>query len=434
VIRAALPVLSRGIGEWPLILTAMGTACTMYAIDPFFPTLPWMLAMSFVLGLGLGISQPMVLSVLHRAAPPDRIGEASGLRMMLVNITQTVLPTGFGAVGGAVGLGPLFWGMAALVGVGAIYGGPWRAPSPQPGTSDGHRNGMSIVSVTDDAALRVPATLRELFLAFSGLALRGFGGVLPLGPARDRRGEALADPRAVRRDARVRPVASRTQRLQPGDHGRPSLLRLAWCRGGAGRHAVRSVRDRDDDRDRLFPCRRPSRGRGAVAGMGAVSAGLILATAVKLGAGLREWRGGLLSCSGCVPDGGGVALAAAAGAGGIGDRGDRRRVATGPSMTVMDFVDLFLHFALLSLLSVGGALATSPEMHRFLVDGRGWLDHRQFTDAIALAQAAPGPNILFVTLLGWQTAGWQGALVTTSGHPAAVQPDHLCRQPPQRRP
>ena len=84
-------------------------------------------------------------------------------------------------------------------------------------------------------------------------------------------------------------------------------------------------------------------------------------------------------------------------------------------MSAADFRDLFVHFATLSFLSVGGALATSPEMHRYLVDARGWLDHRQFVDSIALAQAAPGPNVLFVTLLGWQMAGLPGALVSTIG-------------------
>lgn len=84
-------------------------------------------------------------------------------------------------------------------------------------------------------------------------------------------------------------------------------------------------------------------------------------------------------------------------------------------MTSADLLALFGHFAVLSLLSIGGALGTSPEMHRYLVDERSWMSHAQFTDSIALAQAAPGPNILFVTLLGWQAAGLSGALAATAG-------------------
>jgi chromate transporter len=80
-----------------------------------------------------------------------------------------------------------------------------------------------------------------------------------------------------------------------------------------------------------------------------------------------------------------------------------------------DLLDLLLHFASLSLLAIGGALATSPEMHRHLVEARGWMTTPQFNDAIAIAQAAPGPNILFVTLLGWQAGGAPGALAATAG-------------------
>jgi chromate transporter len=66
-----------------------------------------------------------------------------------------------------------------------------------------------------------------------------------------------------------------------------------------------------------------------------------------------------------------------------------------------NWVDLFTHFASLSLLAVGGAITTAPDMHRYLVDERGWLSEAQFTSSIALSQAAPGPNVLFVALLGW---------------------------------
>jgi chromate transporter len=69
---------------------------------------------------------------------------------------------------------------------------------------------------------------------------------------------------------------------------------------------------------------------------------------------------------------------------------------------VSDWLALFAHFAGLSLLGVGGAMTTSPEMQRYLVNERHWLSQEQFTSSIVLAQAAPGPNILFVALMGWQ--------------------------------
>ncbi len=80
-----------------------------------------------------------------------------------------------------------------------------------------------------------------------------------------------------------------------------------------------------------------------------------------------------------------------------------------------DWLALFSHFLSLSLLAVGGAISTAPDMHRYLVDQRQWLSDSQFSASIAIAQAAPGPNILFVALLGWNAglnaAGLAGARI-----------------------
>ena len=77
--------------------------------------------------------------------------------------------------------------------------------------------------------------------------------------------------------------------------------------------------------------------------------------------------------------------------------------------------EIFLRFLMLSLLATGGALAIAPGMHAYLVGERGLLTDAQFVGAIALAQAAPGPNVLFVTVLGWQAAGLGGAIAMTLG-------------------
>ncbi|HEY4663516.1 MAG TPA: chromate transporter [Comamonas sp.] len=65
------------------------------------------------------------------------------------------------------------------------------------------------------------------------------------------------------------------------------------------------------------------------------------------------------------------------------------------------WLHLVSYFLSLSLLSVGGAMATAPEMYRHSVEQQGWLSAHQFSDSIAIAQAAPGPNIMYVALLGW---------------------------------
>ncbi|MEI6761792.1 MAG: chromate transporter, partial [Betaproteobacteria bacterium] len=71
-------------------------------------------------------------------------------------------------------------------------------------------------------------------------------------------------------------------------------------------------------------------------------------------------------------------------------------------LVTADWLALLGHFLSLSLLAVGGAISTAPEMHRYLVTQQQWLTEAQFSSSIALAQAAPGPNVLFIALLGWQ--------------------------------
>lgn len=82
-------------------------------------------------------------------------------------------------------------------------------------------------------------------------------------------------------------------------------------------------------------------------------------------------------------------------------------------MSTADWLALFIHFTALSLLAVGGAITVVPDMHRYLVDTRHWLSDPQFSASVAIAQASPGPNVLFVGLMGWHVglnaAGYWGA-------------------------
>jgi chromate transporter len=84
-------------------------------------------------------------------------------------------------------------------------------------------------------------------------------------------------------------------------------------------------------------------------------------------------------------------------------------------LTWLDWLTLFSHFLLLSLLAIGGAITVAPDMHRVLVDEMGLLNDAQFNASIAIAQASPGPNVLFVAVMGYQAAGVLGAGVTLLG-------------------
>jgi chromate transporter len=93
-----------------------------------------------------------------------------------------------------------------------------------------------------------------------------------------------------------------------------------------------------------------------------------------------------------------------------------------PSWSIV--APLFVHFALLSLTAIGGGVVmVAPEMQRYVVDSHHWITAEQFSAAFALAQAAPGPNFLYITLIGWEVAGWAGAAAATLaalGPPAAL--------------
>ncbi|MDQ6628726.1 MAG: chromate transporter [Pseudomonadota bacterium] len=86
-----------------------------------------------------------------------------------------------------------------------------------------------------------------------------------------------------------------------------------------------------------------------------------------------------------------------------------------PPLSATELFGLFSHFLVLSLLAVGGAITTAPEMSRYVVAEQHWLSDAQFTSSIAIAQAAPGPNVLFVAVIGWNVAGPIGALATMTG-------------------
>jgi chromate transporter len=71
-------------------------------------------------------------------------------------------------------------------------------------------------------------------------------------------------------------------------------------------------------------------------------------------------------------------------------------------------------FLLLSLVAVGGANSVLPDIHRLVVEVNGWMTGDEFAELFAIAQAAPGPNVMVVTLIGWHVAGLAGALAATA--------------------
>ena len=89
-----------------------------------------------------------------------------------------------------------------------------------------------------------------------------------------------------------------------------------------------------------------------------------------------------------------------------------------------ELLALFGHFLSLSLFATGGVMALASDLHRYVVDEHRYISHTQFVGSIALGQAAPGPNLMWVVVMGWLISGLPGAVATTLGLalPALVFP------------
>ena len=121
VIRAFLPIIQRRIRPWQLIHIAMAVATLNFMVYPFFSEVWILMALSSVLGLALGSTQPSLLALLQQHAPPGRASEAFGVRMSLINVTQVSLPLAFGALGAVMGVMSLFWLTGASLAAGRWF-------------------------------------------------------------------------------------------------------------------------------------------------------------------------------------------------------------------------------------------------------------------------------------------------------------------------
>jgi chromate transporter len=79
----------------------------------------------------------------------------------------------------------------------------------------------------------------------------------------------------------------------------------------------------------------------------------------------------------------------------------------------LDLGALFFHMLALWFVAVGGPSTILPGIHRYVVEVQQVITSTEFAEIYTLAQVAPGPNVMYVTLLGWHLAGWAGAAATT---------------------
>jgi predicted MFS family arabinose efflux permease len=126
VVRAAIPILVRWKSEEQLLTRCLALGAMCYLTVPFLEN-PWLLGgVAAALGLCMGCGQPLTIAIIYNRSPAGRTGEALGIRLTTNNLTHTGVPVVFGGLGAAMGVSPVFWIIAALLGVGALYSGMAR--------------------------------------------------------------------------------------------------------------------------------------------------------------------------------------------------------------------------------------------------------------------------------------------------------------------
>jgi predicted MFS family arabinose efflux permease len=114
-VRLAMPFVSRRLREWQVLTFTLFTSALAFVLMPWFGSVLPLAACSFLLGLGLGAAYPNVMSLLHGRSPEGRVGEALGLRHLIMNSSHVLLPLVFGAAGSVLGARVVYLLMAAVL-------------------------------------------------------------------------------------------------------------------------------------------------------------------------------------------------------------------------------------------------------------------------------------------------------------------------------
>lgn len=115
VVRLVLPLVAHRVDEWRMLIAAMLLSGATLLVFPLVEGVPLLMALAFVLGVGLGGTQPLIMALLYEKAPAGRGAEVLSVRTWLINFSQTSAPLASGALAAALGMLPVFWAMGVTL-------------------------------------------------------------------------------------------------------------------------------------------------------------------------------------------------------------------------------------------------------------------------------------------------------------------------------
>lgn len=132
VVRPLMPRLTAGVSERRLITVALALTGLLLCLYPWVPNAWSAVLLSALLGATLGAVQPTILSLLQHITPPERMGQALGLRLMTVSATSMTMPLLFGSFGALIGVSALFWCAGLIAASGSRIAWTLRSPAAPP--------------------------------------------------------------------------------------------------------------------------------------------------------------------------------------------------------------------------------------------------------------------------------------------------------------
>jgi MFS family permease len=120
VVRLVMPALVKRYSADTVLLCALYVGAASYLLFPLFDTAVLLAGVAFILGIGMGCSQPVSLMLIYERAPAGRSGEALGLRLTINNFMHIAVPMLFGTLGTALGVAPVFYANAAILAAGGV--------------------------------------------------------------------------------------------------------------------------------------------------------------------------------------------------------------------------------------------------------------------------------------------------------------------------